>query len=167
VAGPPLFVIFCFGNTITFVKIFVFEKKVSLLVILITLLLCPLFILIMLDETQDWLIIPSLPRVSCCPLPPLTLLAYCSTSFLSLVPYLSYQSLIIYDFSGLACPCSALCHCLFFWGSSWAPCHWLLLLARVGVAFIERRLSLLILFIIFYCVHKSLKRLHYQFSSFG
>jgi hypothetical protein len=32
------------------------------------------------------------------------------------------------------------------------PCHWFLLLDHTGVAFIERRLSLLILFIIFYCL---------------
>jgi hypothetical protein len=31
----------------------------------------------------------------------------------------------------------------------WAPCHWFLSLGRNGVAFIERNLSLLILFIIF------------------
>jgi hypothetical protein len=35
-------------------------------------------------------------------------------------------------------------------GSSWAPCHWRLLMGRVGAAFIERRLSLSILFIIFW-----------------
>jgi hypothetical protein len=33
-----------------------------------------------------------------------------------------------------------------------APCHWFLLLGRMGVAFIERRLSLLILFFIFYAL---------------
>jgi hypothetical protein len=43
--------------------------------------------------------------------------------------------------------CALSCFCL---GSSLAHCHWLLLLDRVGVAFVERRLSLLILFIIFY-----------------
>jgi hypothetical protein len=37
-------------------------------------------------------------------------------------------------------------------GSAWAPCYWFLLLVRVVVAFIERRLSLLILFIIFFCI---------------
>jgi hypothetical protein len=35
-------------------------------------------------------------------------------------------------------------------GSAWAPCRWFLLLGHVGVAFIERRLSLLILFFIFH-----------------
>jgi hypothetical protein len=35
-------------------------------------------------------------------------------------------------------------------GSTWAPCHWFLLLGHMGVAFIERRLSLLILFFIYY-----------------
>jgi hypothetical protein len=35
-----------------------------------------------------------------------------------------------------------------FW-VPWVPCRWFLLLGRVGVTFIERRLSLLILFIIF------------------
>jgi hypothetical protein len=40
------------------------------------------------------------------------------------------------------------CFCLW---SSWAPCRWLLLLGRVGAAFIERGLSFLILFIIFHC----------------
>jgi hypothetical protein len=34
--------------------------------------------------------------------------------------------------------------------SAWAPCHWFLLLGHMGVAFIERRLSLLILFFIFW-----------------
>jgi hypothetical protein len=34
-------------------------------------------------------------------------------------------------------------------GSAWALCRWFLLLGHMGVAFIERRLSLLILFIIF------------------
>jgi membrane protease YdiL (CAAX protease family) len=37
--------------------------------------------------------------------------------------------------------------CLFW--SAWAPCHWFLLLGRRGVAFIERRLYFVILFIIF------------------
>jgi hypothetical protein len=37
-----------------------------------------------------------------------------------------------------------LCPVLFLFGSVWAPCHWFLLLGCVGVAFIERRLSLLI-----------------------
>jgi hypothetical protein len=40
----------------------------------------------------------------------------------------------------LSCFCS---------GSAWAPCRWFLLLGHVGVAFVERRLSLLILFIMF------------------
>jgi hypothetical protein len=43
-----------------------------------------------------------------------------------------------------ALPCALPRFCL---GSSWAPCRWLLLLGRVGAAFIERRLSLMILFI--------------------
>jgi hypothetical protein len=33
-----------------------------------------------------------------------------------------------------------------------SPCHWFLLLGHMGVAFIERHLSLLILFIIFYVI---------------
>jgi hypothetical protein len=37
----------------------------------------------------------------------------------------------------------------FVWGPpAWAPCRWFLLLGHMGVAFIERRLSLLILCII-------------------
>jgi hypothetical protein len=46
--------------------------------------------------------------------------------------------------------CSALCSVLFL-GSAWGPCHWSLLLGRVRVAFIERRLFLFILLIIFDC----------------
>jgi hypothetical protein len=48
-----------------------------------------------------------------------------------------------------ALPCILSCSCL---GSSWAPCRWFMLLGHVGVAFFERRLSLVILFIIFFCV---------------
>jgi hypothetical protein len=56
-----------------------------------------------------------------------------------------YQLQIMYHFSDLtvrALSCFSL-------QSAWAPCHWFLLLGRVGVEFIERRLSLLIFFIIF------------------
>jgi hypothetical protein len=42
-----------------------------------------------------------------------------------------------------ALPCALSCFCL---GSSWASDLWFLLLDRVGLAFIERRLSLLIIF---------------------
>jgi hypothetical protein len=49
------------------------------------------------------------------------------------------------------------CFCL---GSSWAPCHWLLLLGRVGAAFIERRLSLMILFIMFFVFYSWFFYLH-------
>jgi hypothetical protein len=50
----------------------------------------------------------------------------------------------------LTCPCSVFALSCFCLGSAWAPCHWFLLLGHVGVAFIERRLSLLILFVIFF-----------------
>jgi hypothetical protein len=43
--------------------------------------------------------------------------------------------------------CALSCFCL---GSAWAPCHWFLLLGLLGVVCIERRLSLLVLFIIFH-----------------
>jgi hypothetical protein len=63
--------------------------------------------------------------------------------------FISYILFIILMIS-LSVLCLVPCHdfCL---GSAWAPCHWFLLLGHVGVAFIERRLSLLILLIIF-CV---------------
>jgi hypothetical protein len=35
---------------------------------------------------------------------------------------------------------------VFVLGFDWAPCRWFLLLGLMGIAFIERRLSLLILF---------------------
>jgi hypothetical protein len=54
-------------------------------------------------------------------------------------------------FSFLVISLSVLCRVpcpVFCLGSVSAPCHWFLSLGNVGVAFIERRLSLLILFII-------------------
>jgi hypothetical protein len=61
-----------------------------------------------------------------------------------------YQLQIIYhlsDWPVYALPLALSCFCL---GSAWAPYHWFLLLSRVGVAFIERRFSFLILFVIFH-----------------
>jgi hypothetical protein len=61
----------------------------------------------------------------------------------------SYQLQIIYDFRDWpvrALSCVLSCFCL---GSAWAPWHGFLLQGRMGTAFIERRLSLLFLFIIF------------------
>jgi hypothetical protein len=91
-----------------------------------------------------------LPWVSCpLLLCPLTLWACYSTIYLVFLG--PYQLITIYDFSGKPArdlPSAPSRLCL---GSSWAPCRWLLLLSLVGVAFIECRLSLLILFIIFYC----------------
>jgi hypothetical protein len=55
---------------------------------------------------------------------------------------ISYKLFIILVIN-LSVPCPV------FVGSALAPCHWFLLLGRVGVVFIGRRLSLLILFIIF------------------
>jgi hypothetical protein len=45
---------------------------------------------------------------------------------------------------------------------AWAPCRWFLLLGHMGVAFIECRLSMLILFIIFFgktTLHPNIKNL--------
>jgi hypothetical protein len=66
--------------------------------------------------------------------------------------WIPYQLQIIYHFSDYpvrALSCALSCFCL---GSAWAPCDWFLLLGRMWVAFIERRLSLLILFIIFFVI---------------
>jgi hypothetical protein len=67
----------------------------------------------------------------------------CST--LNFLSFTNYLSLIDYPVRALSCALSC-----FYFGSSWAPCHWLLLLGRVGAVFIWRCLSLVILFIIFY-----------------
>jgi hypothetical protein len=64
-----------------------------------------------------------------------------SLNSLSVTNYLSFG-----DWPVSALSCALSCFCL---GSAWAPRRWFLFLGRVGVAFIERRLSLLILFIIF------------------
>jgi hypothetical protein len=62
------------------------------------------------------------------------------------------------------CPVRACALSRFYFGSVWIHCHWFLLLGRVGVAFIEHRLSLLILFIIFYGLwHLHLTSLIYHF----
>jgi hypothetical protein len=55
--------------------------------------------------------------------------------------WIPYQLQIICYFSDH--PVRALPYALswFCSGSAWAPCHWFLLLSRVGVAFIGRRLS--------------------------
>jgi hypothetical protein len=101
-----------------------------------------------------------------CPLPlcPLILWAYFSILYLSSLYTLSvtnyflfynhlfifFEFLISYKlFIILIINLSVLCLVPCF-GSAWALCHWFLLLGRRGVAFNERCLSLLILFIIFY-----------------
>jgi hypothetical protein len=76
-----------------------------------------------------------------CPLPPLTLWAYYS------IIYLFSLYLLISDWPVCALSCALPCLCL---RSALAPCRWFLLQGRMGVAFIERRLSLVILFAIFY-----------------
>jgi hypothetical protein len=85
------------------------------------------------------------------PLPPVPFCLYGpnSQSFICFL-WIPSQLQIIYHFSDWpvhALSCALSCFCLW---SAWAPCHWFLLLGRMGVAFIERRLSLLILFIIFF-----------------
>jgi hypothetical protein len=68
--------------------------------------------------------------------------------FNNLFVFFSSLSASNYLFLGSGLPARTLPYALFcfYLGSSWAPCHWLLLLGRVG----ERRLSLIILFIIFW-----------------
>jgi hypothetical protein len=89
----------------------------------------------------------------------LIVLALTFWALYSITYLFSFSSLSVshYLFLGSGLPACTLayalpCICL---GSSWAPCHWLLLLGRVGAVFIERRLSLMILFIIFWAVLNS------------
>jgi hypothetical protein len=56
-----------------------------------------------------------------------------------LVGYYFFSSCIFCDKPVRALLCALSCFCL---GSSWAHCHWFLLLGRLVVALIERRLSL-------------------------